>query len=327
MKALQDRVKQLEDEKNELNNELNEKNSSHDRMLEEMKRKSNQDMKESMERENSLRKNLNEINEEVNRQRIEGSNSKSIQVKYENEVNILKIQANKLKEDLTEANTQMLIFRKEINILENEKSKHIEQNSLDRDQYDQKLDDILSKSKQREEYINKIEKDSKLICNEKNDLQNHLNKIHSENNLIDNKMKQKIDELEKKVKEFNRQNLEYHNMVIELQERLEVERITSQKKITLYEEKIKGLAKSYEDQINVISSFIIILYALLTSLYYLLFKCWPAYHCQGIKCLSINDICASFGSVALRAELFARNRKFRVAAPIIDALIFSLNVY
>ena len=251
MKALQDKVKQLEEEKIEWNNKLHKKELAHERIIDDMRRKFNEDMKESIENENSLKKNLNEIMEEVNKERIDGNYSKSIQNKYENEVNVMKIQINKFKEDLNETNSQMLMFKKEINIIENEKSKHIEQNSLDRDEYDEKLDDILSKLKQREDYIVKIEKEIKSFCSEKNELQNNLNKIFGEKNLIDNKMKQKIEELDKKLKECNQKNLEYHNMIIDLQERLEIEMITSQKKITAYEEKIKGSTKSYEELINV----------------------------------------------------------------------------
>ena len=240
MKALQDKVKELEEEKIEWNNKLHEKELAHERIIDDMRRKSNQCMKESTENENSLKKSLNKIMEEVNKQRVDGNNLKSIQTKYENEVNALKIQINKHKEDFNETNSQMLMFKKEINIIENEKIKHIEQNSLDRDEYDKKLDDVLSKLKQREDYILEIEKEIKSNCSEKNELQNNFNK-----------MKQKIEGLDNKLKECNQQNQEYHNMIIDLQERLEIEMITSQQKITAYEEKIKESTKSYEELINV----------------------------------------------------------------------------
>lgn len=129
MRALQDRVRVYEEECNILKRELDGMRTLHSSYAEEQKIKFFNEQNVSNQKIASLEKHTYELSGECSALKDQITKTHALNSKLESESTVLKLQNQKMKDEITSLTQQLTLLQKEFDVLEKEKNRHLEQNA------------------------------------------------------------------------------------------------------------------------------------------------------------------------------------------------------
>jgi len=129
MKALQERLKKADDENTALQNKISNLQKMHNKTLEEQGNSFREQINNLSQKLAAYENTANTLAAENNTLKETLSKTQALATKQESELTTLKLQIMKQKEEINLLNQERALSQKEIEALENEKNRHLEQNA------------------------------------------------------------------------------------------------------------------------------------------------------------------------------------------------------
>ena len=251
MKALQDQVTQLEAENKKLKKQAEEAADASKNEVKELREKLQMSEKLMRERDAECKDYFNKMQEEGTRLKEENAKIKAEYKSLEDQIIQLRADNNKLREDKLNAAKECTVMKKELDLIQMEKERHLEENANEKDVYEHQLRETAEKLHKAQGIIDDLSKELKLAIDAKEKAEKQLNALASDSNYAERKSQQMIDELQRKLEDAIKhiaQLEEHHQAALD---KFEKEKLGYQKKLVQAEEKAQEIIQSYEEKINV----------------------------------------------------------------------------
>lgn len=180
MKALQDRTRELENENEVLRRKLSENQVRQVQALEEMERRFRAETDLLKEKEKEIKDDILKMQETNTVLRDELEKEKSLNAKHVDELTHTQFLLSKARDDHQAALTAAAMLKKQIQILEQEKNRHLEENANEKNEFEKQFDDFMERLRLAEDNNHKIGMELKIAVEAKNEAEGQLNKVRRE---------------------------------------------------------------------------------------------------------------------------------------------------
>lgn len=177
MKALQDRIKALEEENVSLKKKLADQQAQEEHNAEEMQKKFKEEISSLKEKEQELQEHFAKLQEHNHVLKQDLQDAKDSHLKFVEEQNGMMYQLQKTQEDLRIALESTDGLQKQIEALESEKTRHLEENLIDRNEYEKRIAELTEQLRVTSDQAQKIEAEFKVTLQAKNEAEAQLNKV------------------------------------------------------------------------------------------------------------------------------------------------------
>ncbi|KAL4471667.1 hypothetical protein ABPG74_008560 [Tetrahymena malaccensis] len=168
----------------------------------------------------------------------------------QNENAIMQKQIDVYKTQIQELTQEVLYLRKCNEIIEGEKSKHLEHNAQEKDELDQKFIILEKLRKTDKQLIDKLENDLKDLQNAKRIQEEKLKKLEIENEQLKNELYDSQETLEGRCKASESKLSLYEKELNLIKEKYEKEKNFNQKRASIYAEKDQIMKQLQEENID-----------------------------------------------------------------------------
>ncbi|KAL4511899.1 hypothetical protein ABPG72_012744 [Tetrahymena utriculariae] len=168
----------------------------------------------------------------------------------QNENAIMQKQIDAYKTQIQELTQEVLYLRKCNEIIEGEKSKHLEHNAQEKDERDQKFIILEKLRKTDKQLIDKLENDLQELQNTKRIQEEKLKKIEIENEQLKNELYDSQETLEGRCKVSESKLSLYEKELNLIKEKYEKEKNFNQKRASIYAEKDQVMKQLQEENID-----------------------------------------------------------------------------
>ncbi|EAR94635.2 hypothetical protein TTHERM_00046690 (macronuclear) [Tetrahymena thermophila SB210] len=168
----------------------------------------------------------------------------------QNENAIMQKQIDAYKSQIQELTQEVLYLRKCNEIIEGEKSKHLEHNAQEKDELDQKFIILEKLRKTDKQLIEKLENDLQELQNAKRIQEEKLKKLEIENEQLKNELYDSQESLEGRCKASESKLSLYEKELNLIKEKYEKERNFNQKRASIYAEKDQVMKQLQEENID-----------------------------------------------------------------------------
>ena len=180
MKALQDKLKNSENQNEELQKQISTFERSKKEALDDQRKKFESELQASRDRENGLQSQVHKLTQDIAIQKDQITRFEKDRKEHNDEYTDLKLQISKFRDEIAQLHQEKCVLEKEIKIIEAEKASHLEQNAVDRDNYENKIDELENQINSMQDKFRQFENEKNEFVNQKVDAESELDKVRLE---------------------------------------------------------------------------------------------------------------------------------------------------
>lgn len=244
MKALQDQVVQAETENKKIKKQAEEEMANLKNENQELAQKLREHQFMLKNKENDIKELSTRYHDESVRLREENASIRAEQKSLEDQIIQLKADINKLKDDKKQTENECSILKREIELVQIEKERHLEENLNEKEQYEHKIREITYKSNGYQATIEQLERELKEALECKETVEWRLNGLISESAAQEKQDQTTIFELQVKLEEALKK-------IISLEDQSNSYRSKSEREKSGYLSKLQEIEKEYEERLKV----------------------------------------------------------------------------
>lgn len=257
MRALQERIQELEEE-NVLNKrKLNETQIQHEQTLEELGKQFRMETGSLKEKEEEIKSDVLKMHDENCYLKAELEKAREASRADDAEMAQLNYQLNRARDDHQAALTVSAMLKKQLQTVDNEKSRHLEENSFERTEFENRIGDLTKRVRELQDQVHKSDSELRVAVEGRADVEEQLNKLVLELSKSEKRDHLVIGELEMKLSSAVKHIEHLEKQLLTQNERYEKDLSLLRKKVAVLEEKSNTISGTYEEKMMVCQFYII----------------------------------------------------------------------